>query len=70
MGGAAVLGFLFFALPCWVFTVWLAREKGYDTPTWGLLGFLFTLPALIAIGFAPDRSRESGLGRAEILRAS
>ena len=42
-----------------IMTAWLAQEKGRAPFTWLLLGTVFGVAALIAVGLAPavDRSR-------------
>lgn len=43
----------------WIFcafvSAWLAEQKGYSRASWFLLGALFGVFALLAIGFAPKR---------------
>jgi MFS family permease len=48
----AVTGFIFA-----LFTGWLAEQKGHPTLLWMLLGFLFTILALLTLGFAPARPK-------------
>jgi len=60
--GEGILIFLFLIFACSVagaFTGWVAEEKGRRGLTWFLLGFIFNILALLAVGLAPS-TIESG----------
>lgn len=46
------------------FCAWLADEKGRSFLAWFMLGFFFSLVALLALGFAPILTREQADARA------
>jgi hypothetical protein len=47
--------YLVLNIPVAALTAWLASEKDRRFLGWALLGLLLSLPALLAVGFAPTR---------------
>jgi hypothetical protein len=57
--GTYVLLFILYVVITAIFSSWLASQKGYSAGTWGLLGLLFGLFALMTIGFAPIKQKNA-----------
>lgn len=54
-----MLGFCLYGVIFGLFCVWLAHEKGRDGGSWFILGFIFGIFALLALGLAPSLKARS-----------
>jgi hypothetical protein len=50
------------ALVTAAFSAWVASRRGYDGGIWFLLGLFFGVIALLAVGLAPEKERETEAG--------
>jgi hypothetical protein len=51
--GVVIALFAVYSIAAGAFSAWLAAKKGYDGGIWFLLGLIFGIVALMAVGLAP-----------------
>jgi predicted RNA-binding Zn-ribbon protein involved in translation (DUF1610 family) len=54
VGVYVAIGIVYFFATA-IFTSWLASVKGYSSGVWFILGLFFSLVALLALGFSPNK---------------